>query len=100
MSQSRLIRPLLLSRTAIAELRTFHMPCRHCSSVAIIEPQLCLLRTLYGLILYLDYRATTASVTLVTETCCVVVALMPAHTLMLWWVVQAPEVTLLRNLHK
>jgi hypothetical protein len=55
MSHSRLTWPLLLSRTAIAELRTFHKPCRQCSSVAIIKPQLCLLRIMNGLILYPDY---------------------------------------------
>jgi hypothetical protein len=47
----------------------------------IIEPQLRLLRTLRGLILYTDYRVTTPPVALVTKACCVVVALMVVHTL-------------------
>jgi hypothetical protein len=48
---------------------------------AIIEPQLRLLRTLCGLIVYADYRDTIVSFVLVTETCCVVMALMAAHAL-------------------
>jgi hypothetical protein len=59
----------------------FCMPCRHCSSVVIIEPQLCLLRMLCGLVLYPDYRVTTAPVAFVTNACCVVIALMAAHAL-------------------
>jgi hypothetical protein len=77
-SQSRLIGPLPLSRTVIAESRIFCMPCKHCSSVVIIEPQLRMLR---GLVLYPDYRVTTAPVAFVTKACCVVVALMAAHAL-------------------
>jgi hypothetical protein len=68
------------SRTAPVELDRhrrvayfFCMPCRHCSSVVIIEPQLRLLRTLCG--------ATIAPVAFVTEVYCVVVALMTAHAL-------------------
>jgi hypothetical protein len=49
---SRLIGQLSLSQTVIIESRIFYMPCRHYSSVVIIEPQLRLLRTLCGLILY------------------------------------------------
>jgi hypothetical protein len=41
-----------------------------------------LLRTLCGLIVYPGYRATIASVALVTKACCVVIAMMVAHTLM------------------
>jgi hypothetical protein len=78
MSQSRLIGPLLLSRTAIVESHIFRMPCRHCPSVVIIKPQLHLLCTLCGLIVYPDYRATIA---LVIKACCIVVALMATHTL-------------------
>jgi hypothetical protein len=78
---TRLIGPLPLSRTVIAESRIFCMPCRHCSSVVIIEPQLHLLRTLCGLVLYPDYRVTTAPVAFVTKACCVVVALMAADAL-------------------
>jgi hypothetical protein len=74
MSQSHLIGPLPLSRTAIAESRIFRMPCRHCLSVVIIEPQLRQLRTLCGLVAYPNYRATTAPVALVTEACCVAIA--------------------------
>jgi hypothetical protein len=81
MSHSHLIGPLLLSWTAIAESRTFHMPCRHYSSVVITEPQLRLLRTLRGLIVYPDYRAIVVRVALITKACCVVVALMVAHAL-------------------
>jgi hypothetical protein len=50
MSHSRLIGPLSLSRTAIIESRIFCTPYRHCLSVVIIEPQLCLLRMFYGLV--------------------------------------------------
>jgi hypothetical protein len=50
-------------------------------SVVISEPQLRLLRTLRGLILYPDYRAIIVSVALITKVCCVVVALMAAHEL-------------------
>jgi hypothetical protein len=78
---SRLIGPLTLSRTATAESRIFRMPCRHCPSAVIIEPQLCLLRMLHELIVHPDYRATIVSVALITKVCCVVVALMAAHTL-------------------
>jgi hypothetical protein len=56
----------------------FFMPCRHCSTVVIIEPQLRMLR---GLVLYPDYRVTTAPVAFVTKACCVVVALIAAHAL-------------------
>jgi hypothetical protein len=38
---------------------------------------------LCGLIVYADYRATIASIVLVTKACCVVVALMAAHALTL-----------------
>jgi hypothetical protein len=82
MSHSHLIGPLLLSWTAIAESHTFRMPCRHCSSVVIIDPQLRLLHTLRGLIVYPDYRAIIVSVALITKACCVIVALMAAHALM------------------
>jgi hypothetical protein len=81
MSQSRLIGLLLLSRTAIVESHIFRMPCRHCPSVVIIKPQLHLLCTLCGLIVYPDYRATIALVALVIKACCIVVALMDTHTL-------------------
>jgi hypothetical protein len=47
----------------------------------IIEPQLRLLRTLGGLIVYPDYRAIIVPVALITKACCVVVALMAAHAL-------------------
>jgi hypothetical protein len=47
MSRSCLIGPLPLSRTAIAESHIFRRPCRHYPCVAIIEPQLCLLRTVW-----------------------------------------------------
>jgi hypothetical protein len=104
MLYSRLIGPLLLSWTGIAESRIFCMPYRHCSSVVITEPQLRLLRTLCGLVAYLDYRATTAPVALVMEACCVVVAQMATHTLtpdtielVLAWIVvgrSSPKVTL------
>jgi hypothetical protein len=52
MLYSRLIGPLLLSWADIAESRIFRMPCGHCSSVVITEPQLRLLRTLCGLDAY------------------------------------------------
>ena len=104
MLYSRLIGPLLLSWTGIAESRIFCMPCRHCSSVVIIEPQLRLLRTLCGLVAYPNYRATTAPVALVMEACCVVVAQMATHALtpdtielVLSWIVvgrSSPKVTL------
>jgi hypothetical protein len=81
MSHSCLIGQLLLSRTAIAESRTFRMPCRHCSSVIFTEPQLRLLHMLHGLIVYPDYRAIIVSVTLIMKSCCAVVALMAAHVL-------------------
>jgi hypothetical protein len=81
MSRSLLIRSLLLSQTAITESRIFRMPCRHCLSAVIIEPQLRLLRTLCGLIVYPNYRAIIVPVALITKTCCVVVALMAAHAL-------------------
>jgi hypothetical protein len=81
MLYSRLIEPLLLSWTGIAESRIFRMPCRHCSSVVITEPQLRLLRTLCGLVTYPNYRATTAPVALVMEACCVVVAQIATHAL-------------------
>ena len=81
MSHSRLIVPLSLSRTAIAESRIFRMPCRHCLSAVIIEPQLRLLRTLRGLIVYPDYRAIIVPVALITKACYTVVALMAAHAL-------------------
>jgi hypothetical protein len=76
----------------------------------IIEPQLCLLRMLCGLIVHPDYRATIASVALVTEAYCVVIALMVAHVLtpdtlelVLVWIAvdcSSPRVTLLGNLRK
>jgi hypothetical protein len=78
MSRSRLIGSLPLSRTTIVESRIFHRPCRYYPCVAIIEPQLRLLR---GLIVYVDYRATLVYIVLVTKACCVVVALMAAHAL-------------------
>jgi hypothetical protein len=81
MLYSRLIGQLLLSWTGIAESRIFRMPCRHYSSVVITEPQLCLLRTLCGLVAYPNYRATTAPAVLVMEACCVVVAQMATHAL-------------------
>jgi hypothetical protein len=81
MSNSRLVGPFLLSRTAIAESCIFRMPCRHYLCVVIDEPQLHMLRTLRGLILYPDYRATIAHVSLVTKACYAVIALMAAHTL-------------------
>jgi hypothetical protein len=52
---------LLLNRTtpvesdAIIESLIFRMPCRHCSSVIIIKPQLHMLCMLCELILYPDY---------------------------------------------
>jgi hypothetical protein len=81
MSHSRLIGQLPLSQTAIAESRTFRMPCRHCSSVVITEPQLRLLRMLHGLIVYPDYRTIIVPVALIMKVCCVVVALMATHVL-------------------
>jgi hypothetical protein len=76
----------------------------------IIEPQLRLLRTLHGFIVYPGYRATIAPVALVIKACCVVVALMAAHILtpdklklvLAWNVVgySSPKVTLLHNLRK
>jgi hypothetical protein len=81
MSRSRLIRPLSLSRTAIAESRFFRMLCMHCPSAVIIEPQLRLLLTLHGLIVYPDYQATIVPVALITKACYVAIALMVAHTL-------------------
>jgi hypothetical protein len=103
-SCSRLIGPLPLSRTAITESCIFCMPCRHCSCVVITEPQLCLLRTLCGLVAYPDYRATTAPVALVMEACCIVVAQMVTQALtpdtiehVLAWIVvgrSSPKVTL------
>jgi hypothetical protein len=72
---------LSLSWTAIAESRIFRMPFRRCPYVVIIESQLCLLRTLCGLIVYPDHRATIAPVALVTEAYCVFVALMAAPVL-------------------
>jgi hypothetical protein len=81
MSRSLLIGSLLLSQTAIAESRIFSMPCRHCLSAVIIEPQLHLLCTLRGLIVYPNYRAIIVPVALITKACCVVVALMATHKL-------------------
>jgi hypothetical protein len=81
MAHSRLIGPLPLSRTAIVESRIFRIPCRHCLSVVIIEPQLRMLRTLRGFIVYPDYRVIIVPVALITKACCVVVALMVAHAL-------------------
>jgi hypothetical protein len=57
------------------------MPCRHYLSAVIIEPQLRMLRTLHGLIVYPDYRAIIVSVALIMKACYVVVALMAAHVL-------------------
>jgi hypothetical protein len=71
---------LSLSRTTPVEsdchhrVTYFRMPCRHNSSAMIIKPQLRLLRTLRGLLLYPDYRVTIAPVALVTKACCVAVA--------------------------
>ncbi len=70
-----------MSRPAITESRIFRMPCRHCLFVVIIKPQLRLLRTLHGLIVYPDYRVIIVPVALITKACCVVVALMVAHAL-------------------
>jgi hypothetical protein len=81
MSHSCLIGPLSLSQTAIAESRIFRMPCRHCLSAVIIEPQMHLLCTLRGLIVYPNYRTIIVPVALITKACCVVVALMAAHAL-------------------
>jgi hypothetical protein len=72
---------LPLSRTAITESRIFSMPYRYCLSAVIIEPQLRLLRTLRGLIVYPDYRAIIVHVAFITKACCVVVALIAAHAL-------------------
>jgi hypothetical protein len=102
MSRSLLIGSLPLSQTAIVESRIFRMPCRHYLSVVIIEPQLRLLRTLRGLIVYPNYRVIIVPVALITKACCVVVALMAAHALTpdaractrTRWVVQATKVTL------
>jgi hypothetical protein len=104
MLYSRLIGPLLLSWTDIVESRIFRMPCRHCSSVVINEPQLRLLRTLCGFVAYPNYRATTVPVPLVTEAYCVVVAQMATHALtsdtlelVLAWIMMcgsSPKVTL------
>jgi hypothetical protein len=82
MSHSRLIGSFLLSRTTIIESRIFRTPCRHCLSVVIIEPQLCLLCMFHGLVMYPDYWATTAPVALITKACYAVVALTAAHALM------------------
>jgi hypothetical protein len=72
------------------------MPCRHCLSAVIIEPQLRLLRTLRGLIVYPDYQAIIVHVALITKACCVVVALMVTHVLtpdtlelVLAWIVES-----------
>jgi hypothetical protein len=81
MSHSHLHKPLPLSRTVIAESRIFRMPCRHCPSTVIIEPQLRLLRTLRGLIVYPNNRAPIVIVALITKACYAVVALMVAHAL-------------------
>jgi hypothetical protein len=81
MLHSHLIGPLLLSQTAIAESRIFRMPCRHYLSAVIIEPQLRLLRTLRGLIVYPNYQVIIVPVALITKACCGVVALMAAHAL-------------------
>jgi hypothetical protein len=85
----------------------FSQPCRNYPSVVIIEPQLRLLRTLCGFIVYPSYRAT---IVLVIKACCVVVALMAAHMLtpdtlelvLTWNVVgySSSKVTLLHNLRK
>jgi hypothetical protein len=60
----------------------------------IIEPQLRLLRTLRGFIVYPNYRAIIVSVALFTNACYTVVALMAAHAvtpdtleLVLAWIV-------------
>jgi hypothetical protein len=50
-------------------------------SAVIIEPQLRLMRTLCGIIVYPDYRAIIVHVTFITKACCVVVVLMAAHAL-------------------
>jgi hypothetical protein len=50
-SQSRLIGPPPSGEITIAESRIFHMPCRQCLPVVIIEPQLRLFRMLHGLTL-------------------------------------------------
>jgi hypothetical protein len=81
MSHSRLIRPLPLSQTVKAESRIFRVPCRHCPSAMIIEPQMRMLRTLRGLIVYPDYRATILPVALIIKPCYDVVVMMVAHAL-------------------
>jgi hypothetical protein len=110
MLYSRLIGPLPLSRTTIVGSRIFRMPCRHGLSTVIIKPQLCLLRTLRGLIVYPDYRAIIVHVVLITKVWCVVVALMAAHALtpytlelVLAWIVvgcSSPWSHIMRNLRK
>jgi hypothetical protein len=82
MSNSRLVGPFLLSQTAIVESLIFRIPCRHYLCAVIDEPQLRMLRTLRGLILYPNYRAIIAPVALVTKACYAAIALMAAHTLM------------------
>jgi hypothetical protein len=62
-----------LSQTAIDESRIFRIHCRHCLLTVIIEPQLRLLCTLRGLIVYPNYRAIIVSVALITKVCCDVV---------------------------
>jgi hypothetical protein len=64
----------------IIESRIFRMPCRHCLSVCR-EPQLRLLRTLRGFIMYPNYRAIIVHVALITKACYTVVALMATHAL-------------------
>jgi hypothetical protein len=64
----------------IIESRIFRMPCRHCLSVCR-EPQLRLLRTLRGFIVYPNYRAIIVPVALITKACYTVVTLMAAHAL-------------------
>jgi hypothetical protein len=81
MSRSPLIGSLPLSQTAIAESHIFRMPCRHYLSAVIMEPQLRLLRTLRGLIVYPNHRVIIVPVALITKACYTVVALMAAHTL-------------------
>jgi hypothetical protein len=46
-----------------------------------MEPQLRLLHTLRGLIVYPNYRVIIVPVALITKACCVFVALMAAHAL-------------------
>ena len=81
MSHSRLIGPLSLSQTTIVESHIFRMPCRHCLSAVIIEPQLHLLCMLRGLIVYPDYQAKIVLLAFFVRAYCVVVALMAAHEL-------------------